>query len=145
GFFEEAILLLLVNGLGTARGARGGVATGVANPQLGQFLQAWPDEGPGAHVERLLLAPDPLRGVGIAGRDLGDLVGVEGINLLEPDDGGVADLVLAAVVEQVVVDLPGAENEAADALGRSALRRRVVENFLEGGAFGEIVETGDAF
>jgi hypothetical protein len=41
--------------------------------------------------------------------EFGQALAVERVELLDADDGGVGDLVLFAVVDEVVVDLAGAE------------------------------------
>src|SRR5690606_22856547 len=111
GFLEEAVLLFLVDGLGAARRTRCGRPSRVADAQFGQLLEIGAHDGPRHHVVRLFLAPDSFRGNRIARRYLYVPLGMEGIDLLETNDRGVANIVLAAVVEEIVVDLAGAEDQ----------------------------------
>ena len=133
-----------MNGLGTARRARGGIPPGVANVVIGDLLKTRPDEGPAAHVERLFLTPDPLFRVRVMRSDLGDLVTVEGIELLEADDGCIPDLVLTAELKEIVVNLARAEDKAADAVLGAPVFRGVVKNLVKVGAFAELFDAGNA-
>ena len=72
---------------------------------------------PGALVLRLFLTPDEIGDVGIIGQDGAHFLFREGVELLDPYQGHVLLLRLATGIEQVVVDLAGAEDHALDAFG----------------------------
>ena len=55
--------------------------------RVGERLQLVVHEVPGAHVARLFLGPDDLRGGGVAGQDIAGLRGVEGIKLFDAHQG----------------------------------------------------------
>jgi len=44
--------------------------------------------------------------------ELREAIGVERIELLDPDDRGIGDVVFLAILDEIVVDLAGAEQEA---------------------------------
>src|SRR6266851_3555321 len=75
------------------------------------LLDAPLDEAPGAHVLRLLLAPDDI-GEAIFADGIGQRLRREGMQLLEPDDGHIPDLALAPRRPKVVIDLAGAQHNA---------------------------------
>src|SRR5882757_6276185 len=73
------------------------------------------DEAPGAHVLRLLLAPDEF-GI-LEARQLPEQrFDRERIELLDAQQVDVIDAALFALVVEVVVDLTRADDDAADAL-----------------------------
>ena len=59
---------------------------------------------PSAHIFGLFLAPDELGMGRLEGEEREKLLFVEGIELLEAKNGGIADLVFFAIVGQVVKD-----------------------------------------
>ena len=125
--------------------AGGAVTAGEADAVGGVFLEPVDDVAPCAHVEGFFLTPDPfLSGLGVTGDDFGEEVVVEGVELFDPDDGGVGDVLFGAVLDEIVVDLAGAEDETVDALGLG-FEGVVVEDFLEGGVAGEVCGGGDGF
>ena len=71
------------------------------------------DERPGAHVLRLFLAPDHF-GVAEARQLVDQRLGRERIELLDAQQVDVVDAALFALLQQVVIDLAGAEHDAAD-------------------------------
>jgi len=111
---------------------------------VGDLLKSGTDKSPAAHVERLFLTPDPLFRIGIMRSDLGDLVSVEGIELLESDNRHTVDLVLAAELEEIVVDLTRTKDETADAILGTAIFGGIVEDFVEVGALAELFDAGNA-
>src|SRR5690606_733986 len=84
-------------------------------------------------VAGLLLAPDQLGALGVAAEDAGEHFGVEGVELLDADEGDVAPAELFAAVGQLEVDLAGAEDEALDvlAVGGAGFEDRVVDHLPE--------------
>ena len=83
-------------------------------PDLVQHpLQEDIDKEPGAHVARLFLAPDDLRL--LETREFGDQrLGRERIKLLNAQEIDVIDATLLALLVKIVIDLAGAEHDAAD-------------------------------
>src|ERR1700683_2338068 len=70
------------------------------------------DEYPRAHVARLFLAPDDLRF--FEARQLGhQCLGGEWIELLDAQQVNVVDTALLTLLVKIVIDLAGAENDAA--------------------------------
>ncbi len=67
------------------------------------------DERPGALVGRLLLDPGEVLGVRVLRQDGLELIDGQRVDLLHPDDRGVGDATVGPGLEQVVVDLAGAE------------------------------------
>src|SRR5579884_392768 len=79
------------------------------------------DKVPGAHVARLFLAPHDL-GPGIAQEDLAERGEREGIELLDPHQGDTPLAGFGARLQQVEIDLAGAQDDAADlVVGRKLL------------------------
>ncbi len=137
-------MFAFVEGVAADGRAGGAVTAGEADAVGGVFFEPVDDVAPCAHVEGFFLTPDPfLSGLGVAGDDLGEEVVVEGIELFDPDDRGV-DVLFGAVLDEIVVDLAGAEDETIDALGLGFVGF-VVEDFLEGGVAGEVGGGGDGF
>ena len=75
------------------------------------------DEGPGAHVLRLFLAPDDL-GVGEARQEVAHRLQRERIELLDAQQVDVVDAARLALLVEVEIDLAGADDDAADLLVR---------------------------
>src|SRR4029078_3589697 len=102
------------------RGALGpsDVAQREHRPNVG--AESGRDIGPSAHVLRLLLAPDHLFTVRIRIHDPSDVLR-PGIELLDPRD---RDGRGALSLDEIVVDLPGAEDESPH-LVASPLRRGI--------------------
>ena len=95
---DELVLFKEVDGKGAGGGRRRGGATRVAESAFRQILQAESEVGPGSHIFRLFLAPDEFC-VGRLGSEEGEeFLFVEGIDLFEAEDGGIADFILFAVV-----------------------------------------------
>ena len=126
-----------MDGEGADGGGCGGVASGVGGLASEDFLELRGNETPGAIVLGFLLTPDELC-VAVGFGDLREVVFVERIQLLDPDDGGVGDLVRGAVGVEVVVDLAGAKDEALGGLGCLD----VVDDLLKA-ARGELRDLGD--
>ena len=118
-------------------GGCGGVASGVGGLASENFLELRGDETPAAVVLGFLLTPDELC-VAVGFGDLREVDFVERIQLLDPDDGGVGDLVRGAVGVEVVVDLAGAKDEALGGLGGL----NVVDDLWEASR-GELRDLGD--
>src|SRR3982751_4333064 len=93
-------------------GRGGGVTTRVYRFPTEQFLELRCEVTPGTHVLRLLLTPDESGVAAIRISDLGKTIAVQRVELLDADDGGVGRLVLFAVVDEVVVDLARAQDDA---------------------------------
>lgn len=121
---QELLLLLEVDGLQTGSHGGTGSATSVhdvaAVVVLGRVQQGL-DTGlgvrPGTGVERLLLAPHNVLGVGVAVKVLLQLSPREGVQLLNTGDGGVADALGLTVLSEGSVDLTRAQNDALNLLG----------------------------
>ena len=95
---DELVLFEEVNSEGASGGRGGGGAACVAESAFGQVLQSESEVGPGSHIFRLFLAPDEF-GVGGLGSEEGEeFLFVEGIDLFEAKDGGIADFILFAIV-----------------------------------------------
>src|SRR5262245_43889952 len=73
------------------------------------------DEAPGAHVLRLLLAPYHLS-VLEAAKLVDQGAGGEGVKLLDPEQIDVVQPALLALVVEIVIDLAGADDHAADGI-----------------------------
>lgn len=121
---EELLLLLEMDRLETSGDGSAGSATGVQNVTavvvLGlvqQSLDTGLGVAPGTGVQRLLLGPDDVAGVGVAVQVLLQLSPREGVQLLNTGDGGVADAVGFTVLGKSSVDLSRAEDDALDLLG----------------------------
>src|SRR5262245_18509821 len=111
GVLEQDGLFETVEREGADGGRGGGVAAGVEREEAEDFTELRRDERPCAHVLRLVLAPDDaLAGVMVG--ELGETVAVKRVELLDAHDGGVGELVLRAVVDEVVVNLARAEDQA---------------------------------
>lgn len=121
---KEFLLFLDVHGLETgghrcARGTAGvqDVAAVVMLRGIQQGLDTGLGEAPGTGVQRFLLSPDDVLGVGVAVEVLLELSPGEGVQLLDTGDGGVADVVGLTVLEQCGVHLTRAEDHTFDLLG----------------------------
>ncbi len=140
GGFDDLGLFAVVNELRAGGGAGAGVAADVLHGNFEQFLEARCDERPGTHVLRFLLDPDPFASGLVALDDGAQEVAGPGIELLDADDGDVA---LArdrgAAGGQVVVDLAGAEEDAACSLGCCGVVDDVVKM-----ADGQLIEGRDS-
>src|SRR4051812_585076 len=118
-FFEQLLQLRLVLRHLAHRGRGGSRTRGVARTAiLGFDLVQHPfeimlDEVPGAHVARLLLAPDDF-GL-LEARKFGhQCLGREGIQLLDAQDVDVVDAALLALLVDIVIDLAGTQDDTAD-------------------------------
>ena len=99
-------------------------------------------ETPRARVQRLFLRPNDVLGVGIHVQVLLQLGPRERIQLLDPCDRGVLDLLVDAVLVQRGIDLPGAEDDTFNVFGRVDLGAvfRVRDDPLEMGVAGEVLD-----
>lgn len=102
-----------------ARGTTGveDVAAVVVLGSIQQGLDTGLGETPGTGVQRLLLSPDDVLGVGVAVEVLLELSPGEGVQLLDTGDGSVADVVGLTVLDQSGVHLTRAENHTLNLLG----------------------------
>lgn len=107
----------------------GGVAASVKWLAAEYGLKLRGDPGPRAHILRLLLAPNQFR-VRVALGDLVQAIGMERIELLNPNQGGVSNPVLVAMLAKVVIDLAGAKDQAAG-FGSGGITGGIVENFAK--------------
>ena len=101
---DELVLLEKVDSEGAGGGGRGSGAACVADSAFGKVLQAESEVGPGAHIFRLFLAPDEFCVGGLGSEEGEEFLFVQGIDLFEAEDGGIADFILFAVVGQIVKD-----------------------------------------
>mmetsp|Transcript_41871 Transcript_41871/g.118385 ORF Transcript_41871/g.118385 Transcript_41871/m.118385 type:complete len:323 (+) Transcript_41871:127-1095(+) len=159
GLLDDGLLLHGVE-LPDPRGRRrGGPAADVAEDEVEvQGLArdadgAGADVGPGAHVLRLLLAPDDaarvhpvaLVHVPVALHLVPHLVEGEGGYHLDGDDGDVGEAQPLALGEELVVDLPGAEHQPLHPAGVPGDRRVPLgDDALELGAGGHVLEGAHA-
>lgn len=104
GLADELVLFDEVDSEGAGGGRRGSGATRVAESALGKILQAESEVGPGSHIFRLFLAPNEFCVGGLGSEEGEEFLFVEGIDLFEAEDGGIADFILFAVVGQIVKD-----------------------------------------
>ena len=112
-----------LHGSGSRARTRG--APGIVDVAGKEVQQLGQDKRPGAHVGRLLLTPDDLLGVGECLGEASHLFLVERIELLDPKDRrGIDQVVLFAILDEVVIDLSGAEDDALRLLGRRFRSRR---------------------
>src|SRR5438552_13788607 len=138
-FGGHARLLAFVDGERTDRRTGTGVATGVGDLAAEKLAQSRLDETPGAHVLRFFLAPDKLGGLWIRFDIRPQLFFSEWIKLLNADDGRVVDLLHIAIVQKVIINFAGAQNDALYLFGRTDFRR--TKNFFEG-TTGELSRSG---
>jgi len=120
---QELLLLLQVDGLKTGSHGGAGGATGVQDVTavvvLGgvqEGLQTGLGVRPSTGVQRLLLAPDNVLGVGVAIQVLLQLSPGEGVQLLNTGDGSVADTLGITVLGEGSVDLARAQDNTLDLL-----------------------------
>ena len=104
GLADELVLFEEVDGEGAGGGRGGGGTTCVADSAFGKVLQAESEVGPGSHIFRLFLAPDEFCVGGLGSEEGEEFLFVQGIDLFEAEDGGIADFILFAVVGQIVKD-----------------------------------------
>jgi len=104
GLADELVLFEEVDSEGAGGGRGGGGAAGVADSAFGKVLQTESEVRPGSHIFRLFLAPDEFCVGGLGRKEGEEFLFVEGIDLFESEDGGIADLILFAVVGQIVKD-----------------------------------------
>src|SRR4029079_10104294 len=105
-FVNELLLLDFVPRVQAGGGRGGFLAAGIHRTLATDLLDAAVHERPGAHVARLLLAPDYALDIGLA-RDLRrQRLGRERIQLLDPDDGRIPSLVARGY--QIVIHLAAA-------------------------------------
>lgn len=141
---QQILLLLQMTGLETSRDRCARVATGVHDVLaivvlrvVQQRLDTRLRERPCAGVQRLFLTPDDRLRVRIRVEVLLELRPWEGVELLDPRDGGVLEVVRLAVLEQRSKHLSGAENHSVNLVVRldlevvDTLVRRVRDDPLE--------------
>ena len=91
---------------------------------------------PRAHVLRFLLAPDEFWRLSERFEHRTQLFLRERIKLLHPDDRRIRDLLRRAIIQQVIINLARAKNDALDFFGgptsarRESLRSRPVVKFF---------------
>src|SRR6202453_1471407 len=118
-FVDEGLELRQMFRHETGRGRGRGSAARIARPlQLAAELaehpfEIWLDEAPGAHVLGLLLTPDHLR-ILEAREFLQQRLNRERVKLLHPEQVDVVDTTLLALIVEIVVDFPRADDNAAD-------------------------------
>ena len=104
------------------------------------------DETPGAHILGLLLAPDHLR-IGKTGKFGSQRLGREWIKLFDAKQIDIVDPSLFPLLEEVVIDFAGAQDDATDLVVRhqhasrasvSASSRRMRWKLVPSGQFGKI-------
>lgn len=120
---QELLLFLQVDGLetgghGSTRSAAGvqDVTAVVVLSRVQQGLDTGLGVRPSTGVQRLLLAPDDVLGVGVAVQVLLQLSPGEGVQLLNTGDGSVADAVGIPVLGESGVNLTRAENHTLNLL-----------------------------
>ena len=120
---QELLLLLQVDSLETGSHGGAGGATGVQDVttvvvlgRVQQCLQTGLGVRPSTGVQRLLLTPDNILGVGVAVQVLLQLSPREGVQLLNTGDGGVADTLGLTVLGEGGVNLARAENHTLNLL-----------------------------
>ena len=87
---------------------------------------------PGALVHRFFLAPDDLLQGFVAGQYICQIILGEGIQLFDSDNRRILELILAALLQQVVIHLAAAHDDALDLLRiqRIHLRNHGLERAL---------------
>src|SRR5215813_7020978 len=144
---KECLLAVVAPQQAGCRRCRGGTADVEQAPLL--VLDGGKDgfdlgahERPGAHVARLFLAPEDL-GLRPRAQLGGQRLGREREELLQSQEADVLDAAPLALLEQVVIDLAGAEDDALD-LAVVAQRDVVVQHAVEGGARPHVRKLRDA-
>src|SRR6185295_3068642 len=125
---EKALQLRLMlaglAGCGRGRGLAAGVAQRTRQAQLfHQALDIRRDETPRALILRLFLAPDDL-GVGEARQLVGERETCERIDLFQPQDLDAVLATLLTLLDEIVIDLSGAQDDALDLIVRFQRDRR---------------------
>jgi hypothetical protein len=151
GILEELLLFLKMDTLET--GGHGStrrttsvenVATVVVLSLVEQSLNTRLGVAPGTRIQRLLLAPHNVAGIGVTVEVLLKLSPREGMKLLDTSDGSVADTICLTVLHQRSVNLSGAQNDTLDLLrliNRGAMGR-VRDDPLEVGFASEVLNVG---
>src|SRR5690554_387138 len=139
---EQDLLLEFMRRARTSRGAR---ALGAGDAADGEAIvedarDARLDEEPCAHIPRLLLRPDEIRSFGINRERFFDLLGPKRVELLESYNGKIVTAKLIPPFEDVVVDLPGAEDHT---LGLLRIDIAIGEDPVEL-TIAELLEAADA-
>src|SRR4051794_7131197 len=134
---------LLLAGMGGRVALAGAGALGPADvaerdPLRKQAPEAAGHDLPGAHVPRLLLAPDDLLQVRVAGDQRRQLVPRERVEELDPCHRNRLGALAVVVVVDVVEDLAAAQDEALDRV-LASLGAGVVDDQLEL-AVGQVLE-----
>jgi hypothetical protein len=158
---QQVLLFFHVAALETSGDTGAGVSTSIENVSsvvvlglIQQSLDTGLCEGPWTCIERLLLGPDNVLGVGVGVEVLLELSPGEGVELLNTGDGGVGDAVLLAVLVQSSVDLTGTKDDALNLLlgldlvlafsvgrvGDDPLEVRVASELLDGWAGQRVTE-----
>ena len=105
-FLDELVLFQCVDDQRTCGWRGGGIPANITNGFLDDRRQTKCEMSPGSHVFRLLLAPDDFCIRGVAGENLRQFLGVEGVDLLQAKNCGVGDFVFSLVILEIVKDFP---------------------------------------
>mmetsp|Transcript_9838 Transcript_9838/g.19622 ORF Transcript_9838/g.19622 Transcript_9838/m.19622 type:complete len:324 (+) Transcript_9838:185-1156(+) len=99
---------------------------------------------PAPHVLRFLLHPHHLR-IRVPLRQVLHSIEGERRDLLEGRDGGVVDLVLGAILDQIIVHLAGTEDEALNlVVGEQLVVEAFLDDAAEDGALVELLHAAHA-
>lgn len=122
--FQEIDLLLHMTRLQPCRHTCTWVPSGIQDVSavvvlrlVEQSLDSRLSEAPGSGVERLLLTPDNVLGVGVHVEVLLQLSPWEGVELLDTGDCGCLDFLAGAVLVDCGVGLACAEDDALNLVG----------------------------
>ena len=123
GILQKFLFLLEVDGLETSGNRSAGRTTGVQDVTtvmvlsgVQQGLNTGLGVRPGTGIQRFLLAPDYILGVGVAIQVFLQLSPREGMQLLNTSDGGVANAVGFAVLNKRGIYLTRAKNDTLNFL-----------------------------
>ena len=105
-FLDELVLFQCVNDQRACGGGGGGIPANISNGFLDHGGKTKREMSPGSHVFRLLLAPDDFCIWGVAGENLRQFLGVEGVDLLQAKNCGVGNFVFSLVILEIVKDFP---------------------------------------
>src|SRR3984893_1886595 len=126
---DELSLLAFVNGERADGRTGAGIAPGIGDFTFEHVPQARLHEGPRAHVLRFFLTPNNPDCFRKWFENVSQSLFVQRIELFDTDNGGVVDLALVAVFQEIIIDFSRTKNYALDCVGRTNLRRS--ENFFE--------------
>src|SRR5262245_33246860 len=129
GVRDQAGLLAFVTGQRAYRRAGASFATGVRNLGAEKCSQPRLDESPRSHVFGFFLTPDELRVLCKRLEHFAQFLFRERIELLDANDHRIVNLAIASVLEQIVINLARAKDDALYVVDRTGFRR--AENFFE--------------